>query len=131
MLMFAPPWQVDLRGLVVGETLGEHTRRRLQLGLEEADTPEGCDWWTDPKGDLSVVTTDGRVSLVNVRDTIVVNGYELLGADRPTVTRVLGVADSVDEIAEALSYRSGAWELCVGFDEDCVTWVALSNDEVM
>lgn len=131
VLMIAPPWQVDLRGLVVGETLDEHTRRRLQLGLEEADTPEGCDCWTDPKGDLRVVTTDGRVSLVNIRDAIVVNGYELVGADRPAVTRVLGAADSVDEIAESMSYRLGAWELCVGFDEDHVTWVALSNDEVM
>lgn len=129
VLISTPPWQVETSGLRIGNLLDEHTRRRLQLELDQSDDPEGCEWWTSPNGDFRLVTTNGRIALVNLTEKAVVNGTDLVGVDRSTVERLLGPFDSGDELA--LSFRSGPWEICVGFWDERATWLALSHDDLL
>jgi hypothetical protein len=131
----APPWPIEMHGLVIGRPLDEHTCRRLAL-VRETDDDElpGYATWSTADGELSVGVCDDLIGLVNLRSSARLDGTELIGASREELIRLLGQDGRPDEVIDGLSFRQGPWELFIGFKQaaqDRVAWVTLSHDEVL
>jgi hypothetical protein len=131
----APPWAIEMHGLVIGRPLDEHTCRRLALALEAGDDePAGCTGWSTADSELSVVVCDDLIGLVSFRSSARLDGTELIGASRDELIRLLGRDGRPDEVIDGVSFRDGPWELSIGFGvaiPDRVAWVTLSHDEVL
>jgi hypothetical protein len=128
------PWALEIHGLAFAVPLDADTRSRLALVAaepdEDADPADGIEHWTNADGTVELSTCDGLVGLLAFRESVLLDGAELIGATRADVDRRLGEPIGHDEVVDSISYRDGPWELEIGFDEtDAVEWVMLVNDE--
>lgn len=126
-------WPIDqVNGIRLGSPLNDLLVRRFLLSRQrEKEDDDGCEWWEDADAVVSAVVCDGLVALVNHRDRAFVAEHQLIDMHRVRVAQLIGAPNRVDEVDGSWVYGSGPRELSLGFVEDVVSWVCLSDDHLL